>query len=254
MIQSSNPTLSSEVFRSQHAGANSAVMTVEGAVNKCILAIILTLASAFVVWTWPPIAEFIMATVSSGGFMRLLVFLIAPLAICLTITFKPQLSPVLTPVYAVMEGAILAGITFFFEAMYPGIAFQAVMLTFLTLFAMLLAYKSGVIRATPLFKKVLYCSIGGIFLFYMFHMIAGLFGFHMTFLQEPSPLSIGFSIVVVAVASFSLILDFDFIERAGNSGSAPKYMEWYAAFGLLVTLVWLYVEILRLLALLQDRR
>ncbi len=139
--------------------------------------------------------------------------------------------------------------------MYPGLVIQAVSLTFATLFALLMAYKAGYIKATPTFKRGVVAATGGIVLFYLASMVLSVFGFNAltTFYTSNSLLSIGFSVLVVGVAALNLVLDFDLIENAARQGNAPKYMEWYGAFGLLVTLVWLYLEILRLLAKFQSR-
>ena len=135
---------------------------------------------------------------------------------------------------------------------YPGIVIQAVLGTFGTLFALLMAYRSGMIRATENFKLGVAAATGGIFLVYMLSMVLGFFGINIPFIHDSGPIGIGVSLFVVVVASLNLVLDFDFIEN-GESMGAPKYMEWYAAFGLLVTLIWLYIELLRLLAKLRDR-
>ena len=140
-----------------------------------------------------------------------------------------------------------------FEMRYPGIVLQAVMLTVAVLVALLLAYSSGYIKATENFKLGVVAATGGIMILYLASFILGFFGIQMNFMHDSSPLSIGISIVVVIIAALNLVLDFDFIENGAEMG-APKYMEWYAAFGLMVTLIWLYIEILRLLAKLQDRK
>jgi uncharacterized YccA/Bax inhibitor family protein len=167
----------------------------------------------------------------------------------LIMMFKKSLSPYLAPVYAAAEGVVLGALSMFFEYMYPGIVMQAVGITLGIFALMLAAYKFGVLRATPMFTKILYFAIAGIGLFYLIMMVMNLFGAHglSSFYAGSSPLSIGLSVVIAGVAAFSLIMDFTFIEEASNAG-APKYMEWYAGVGLLATLIWLYIEILRLLS------
>jgi uncharacterized YccA/Bax inhibitor family protein len=147
----------------------------------------------------------------------------------------------------------LGGISLGFEARYPGLVSQAVFLTFGTLGALLLAYRSGLVRATENFKLGIVAATGGIFLVYLIGMVMSFFGRSIPFIHDATPIGIGFSLVVVTIAALNLVLDFDFIEQGAERG-APKYLEWYGAFGLLVTLVWLYLEMLRLLAKLQDRR
>ena len=171
----------------------------------------------------------------------------------LVTTFKKEWSAVTAPIYAVLEGLALGGLSAIFELRYPGIVVQAVALTFATLFCLLGAYKSGMIKATENFKLGVVAATGAIALVYLASWILSFFHVPMTFMTDSSPLSIGISVVIVIVAALNLVLDFDFIEQGATYG-APKYMEWYAGFGLLVTLVWLYMEILRLLAKLRERR
>jgi uncharacterized YccA/Bax inhibitor family protein len=159
---------------------------------------------------------------------------------------------VTAPVYAVLEGLFLGGISAFYEAQFQGIVIQAVGLTFGTLAALLLAYKSGMIRATENFKLGVAAATGGIMLVYLVSLGMSFFGMRMPYLHESGPLGIGISVFIVVIAALNLVLDFDFIEQGAAQG-APKYMEWYAAFGLLVTLIWLYLEILRLLSKLRSR-
>jgi uncharacterized YccA/Bax inhibitor family protein len=221
-------------------------MTLSGAVNRTILLLVLLVFSAS--WTWrifyaqgpQAITGWIWAGVLGG------------LGVAVLTVFKPAWSPALAPAYAVVEGLAIGGISAFFEARFPGIVIQAVILTFGTLFALLLAYRSGLIRATENFKLGVISATGAIFFVYMIAFFGrALFGWRMPFIHESSPIGIAFSVFVVIIAALNLVLDFDFIEK--GDGKAPKYMEWYAAFGLLVTLVWLYLEILRLLAKTRRR-
>ena len=166
--------------------------------------------------------------------------------------FKKTWAPFTVPVYALLEGLFLGGISRFFEDRFPGIASQAIILTLGILGALLLAYKSKLIKPTENFKLGIAAATGGIFLIYMINIIMGFFGSSIPMIHESGMIGIGFSVFVVIIASLNLVLDFDFIEQGVEQG-APKYMEWYGAFGLLVTLIWLYLEILRLLAKLQSR-
>jgi uncharacterized YccA/Bax inhibitor family protein len=169
--------------------------------------------------------------------------------------FKKTWAPYTVSVYALLKGLALGGVSRIFEMQYPGIASQAIFLTFGILSALLLAYKTGVIKPTENFKLGVFAATGGIFIMYIISFFMSFFGSGMSIMNpnNASMLSIGFSLFVVVIASLNLVLDFDFIEEGAEKG-APKYMEWYGAFGLLVTLIWLYLEILRLLAKLYSRR
>ena len=161
--------------------------------------------------------------------------------------FKKEWSPVTAPIYALLEGLVLGGLSAFLDLRYPGIAMQAVGLTFGTLFVLLLAYRSGLIPVTQKLRMGIIAATGGIALLYLMEMLLGIFGIHFAAINGSGFIGIGFSLFVVAIAALNLVLDFDFIERGVQAG-APKYMEWYGAFGIIVTLVWLYLEILRLLS------
>lgn len=173
--------------------------------------------------------------------------------ICAMVTvFKKEWSPVTAPLYALLEGLVLGGLSAVFDLRYPGIAIQAVGLTFGTLFVLLLAYSSRLIKVTRKFQLGVIAATGGIMVFYLMQMLLGFFGVRFLAVNGSGAIGIGFSLLVVAIAALNLVLDFDFIERGVNYG-APKYMEWYGAFGIMVTLVWLYLEILRLLSKMRDR-
>jgi len=243
MMRTANPALNDRVFRTAPAAASSGgVMTLEGTVNKSILAVGITAAAAWWSFSNPQMAAFALPGAIVG--------FIVGLVLC----FAKTWAPILTPVYAVAQGLFLGALSLMFETKYPGIVFQAIALTFGTLFALLMAYKSKLIPVTQNFKLGLVAATGGIAVMYLIAMVMSLFGSPVSFLNSASPLSIGISFVVVIVAALNLVLDFDFIEEGARSGNLPKYMEWYGAFGLLVTLVWLYVEILRLLSKLNERR
>lgn len=242
MMRTSNPALNSDAFFAMRSYAQSGdVMTLDGTINKSLLAILITMASAYATWFNPGFAPFMLPAVI-GGFV-----------VSLVIIFKKNLAPILTPVYAVCEGCILGTLSMLIETRYPGVAVQAVSLTFGTLVALLLAYRSGLVKASDKLRLGIVAATGAIALVYLVNLLLSLFGHPMGFLYGTSNISIGFSLVVVVVAALNLVLDFDFIEKAARSGSVPKYMEWYGAFGLLVTLVWLYIEFLKLLTKLRDR-
>ena len=215
-------------------------MTLEGAVNKTAIGLFLIMTAAYFTWTNP--SPPIMIGGAIGGFVMALITI-----------FKKTWAPFTVPIYAILEGLFLGGISRFFEDRFPGIASQAIILTLGILGALLLAYKSKLIKPTENFKLGIAAATGGIFLIYMINIIMGFFGSGIPMIHESGMIGIGFSVFVVIIASLNLVLDFDFIEQGVEQG-APKYMEWYGAFGLLVTLIWLYLEILRLLAKLQSRR
>ncbi len=242
MMRTANPALNANVFRNAAAVQSDSVMTLEGTVNKTAMSVVLTIIAAYWGWTSPAVLSFYIPII------------IGTFVIAIALYFKQTWAPVLTPVYALAEGAMLGAISALFETRYPGIVVQAVGLTFGTLFSLLMAYKTGWIKATENFKLGVFAATGAIGLFYLGSMLLSLFGVGTNFLASSSLLSIGISAVVVVVAALNLVLDFDFIEQASANGRTPKYMEWYAAFGLLVTLVWLYLEILRMLAKIADNR
>jgi len=245
MMRTSNPTLSPSTF-GQPLAAGEQRMTIQGAVNKtALLLAIVTLTAAFS-WNWlaqnPAMAKPLVLGGAIGGFVMALIT-----------TFKKDWSAMTAPIYALLQGLFIGAISAIFEAQFDGIVLQAAMLTFGTLFALLAAYRSGWIRATEKFKLGVVAATGGIALMYLVTWVLGFFNVNVSFLTGSGPLSIGISVIVVIVAALNLVLDFDMIEQGAQVG-APKYLEWYAGFSLLVTLVWLYLEILRLLAKLNSRR
>jgi uncharacterized YccA/Bax inhibitor family protein len=247
MLRSGNPTLREDIFTSR-AGTTNDVMTIQGTVNKSLILLVLLVFSAG--YTWHEGAS------SDENLMRVME-LVTPLVIgtfviALITVFKKQWSPFLAPIYAIAEGLVLGAISLVMELKYPGIVVQAVGLTACTFFSLLIAYKSRMIKATENFKLGLAAATGGVFLIYLLGFILGFFGIRIPYIHESGLIGIGFSAVVVVIAALNLVMDFDFIESGAEQG-APKYMEWYGAFGLLVTLVWLYLEILRLLAKLRER-
>ena len=244
MFRSGNPALRADTFQTGVGELGGGAMTLDGAVNKTGISLVILIACAALQWNqvFGELAPLVMLAGVFGG-----------LVLALVTTFKKEWAPVTTPLYAALEGLLLGGISLTFEARYPGIVMNAVGLTFGTLAAMLLAYRTGLVRATENFKLGVFAATGAIGLLYLVSIVLGLFGVHMAFLHQGTPIGILFSLAVVVIAALNLVLDFDFIEKGAAMG-APKYMEWYAAFGLLVTLIWLYLEMLRLLAKLQDRR
>jgi len=220
-------------------------MSLNGTVNKTALLLVVTLAGAMFSWS-----QF-SAAMAAGNPAAVMPYVwggaIGGFVVALATIFRKEWSPFTAPLYAALEGLFLGAASAMFELRYPGIVIQAVGLTFGTLAALLLAYRSGLIKATENFKLGVVAATGGIALLYLVQIGLQFFGFKgMGFIHEGSTIGILFSVGVVIVAALNLVLDFDFIEQGVERG-APKYMEWYAAFGLLVTLVWLYLEILRLL-------
>jgi uncharacterized YccA/Bax inhibitor family protein len=249
MMRTANPALSDKVFQGPLTGTNK--MTIQGAVNKSFLLISLVIAAAYFSWQSAYPSGWSTESVPQIPPWYLPVILVAFL-VALVIIFKKTTAPYLAPVYAILEGAALGALSAIFEARYPGIVLQAVLCTLGTLMALLLAYKSNLIRATENFKLGVVAATGGIALVYLIDMVLRFFGTNVPFIHENGPIGIGVSVIITIVAALNLVLDFDFIEKGAEQG-APKYMEWYSAFGLLVTLIWLYLEFLRLLSKSRSR-
>ncbi len=245
MLRTSNPILSKDIFTRVQSDGVSHEMTVQGAITKTAMLFLCVLVTASWAWSYEgPMATTMGWMVGSS----LLGFVLA-----IVTSFKPTWSPVLAPAYALCQGVAIGFISSMFERSYPGLVIQAVLLTFCVLGTMIVLYKANIVRATDRFRRVMTIGMGAIFLVYLLSMILGFFGISIPLIHSSGPMGILFSLVVIGFASFSLILDFDFIEQGANYG-APKYMEWYVAFGLIVTLIWVYLEILRLLAKLSNRR
>ncbi len=227
----------------------SGTMTFGGTLNKFGFLFLMVMATAFYIWNEANVGNSIQVYMMGG--------MVGGLIVAIVLMFKPQLAQYLAPAYALLEGLVIGGISSIyndaFSAVAPGIVTQAVILTFGTAIAMYLLYTFRIIRVTERFRSIMFAAIGGIALFYLITFVLSLFGVNVTGLHNGSMLSIGISIAITAIAALSLLLDFDRIEQ-GSAMGAPKYMEWYCAFGLLVTLVWLYIEILRLLGNLYGRR
>ncbi|MGB6431364.1 MAG: Bax inhibitor-1/YccA family protein [Candidatus Acidiferrales bacterium] len=246
LFKTSNPALNANTFQGPVAEAGQA-MTLQGTVNKTGLLLLCVVGTA--AWTWglahSATPQAVLPWMIGGA--------IAGLIFALVTVFKKRWSPITAPIYALCEGLLLGGISALLEQQYPGIAIQAMGLTFGVTAVMLVLYTSRVLRATPKFTMGVIAATGGIFLLYMVDIAMGFFGHHIALLNSSGPWGIGLSVVIVIIAALNLILDFGFVET-GVQASAPKYMEWYGAFGIMVTLVWMYVEILNLLAQLRNRR
>lgn len=242
-----NPVLNSKTFTRAGAYPAAEPMTVEGAVNRTGLLLLLCLAGA--TYTWIHTYQ---AVDPSAGYTAGLVGMIAGFVAALATAWRPHWAPITAPLYALLEGLALGFISAVFATEYKGLVTEAVALTFVTLGVMLLAYRSGLVRATPRFRKIVIGATAAVFVFYLATIALSFFHVAMPLVYSSTPLGIGFSLVVVAIAAFNLVLDFDLIERGAAEG-APKFYEWYGAFALLVTIVWVYLEMLRLLAKLSRR-
>ncbi len=246
MIKSSNPALGEKTFQNlQPALAAEGRMTINGTINKTLILLVLALVPA--AWVWDKFYKG--GAEAVGGWI--MIALIAGLVVAMATIFKKTWAPFTAPLYAVIEGVVIGGISAIAEAQFQGIVFQAAALTFGTLLALLVAYRTRVIKVTERFRLGVVAATGGIFVVYLISIVLGFFGINVPFIHSGGTIGILFSLFVVVIAALNLVLDFDFIER-GSAEGAPKYMEWYGAFGLLVTLVWLYLEFLRLLSKLRD--
>ncbi|MCA9405110.1 MAG: Bax inhibitor-1/YccA family protein [Candidatus Omnitrophica bacterium] len=257
MFRSSNPAFNPRSYEKTRTFGLGETMTIQGTVNKTMISLFLLVVSA--AWTWSQLLQpaasaypGAQAQVSSNIGPIFMGALVGSIAAWLVTAFKKEWSAYSVPVYSVFEGILIGTISSIFERSYPGIVVQSVALTFGVLFCMLLAYRTGFVTVTQKFRMGVTAALGAIFLIYMVNIVMRLFGGGAGFLYSSSPLGIGFSLIVVGVAALTLVLDFDFIEHAARAG-VPKYMEWYSVFGLLVSLVWLYLELLRLLSLIANR-
>ncbi len=257
MIRSGNPALKESTFLDLGSGAvvsrDAGAMTLNGTVNKTGILLLLAVLTAAFAWNQsvavgadglPAIAPGVVGYMLGGA--------IGGFVLALITVFKKTWAPVTAPLYALVEGFFLGSISAMYELRFDGIVFQAVLLTFGTLFALLRAYRSGLITATENFNLGVVAATGGIALVYLATIVLGFFNINIPLIHESGIVGIGFSLFVIVIAALNLVLDFDFIENGVEQG-APKYMEWYGAFGLMVTLVWLYIEFLRLLSKLNSR-
>lgn len=243
--RSGNPTFNA-FARTPRVGFGVEGMTVQGTVNKSFLLLVVLMACAL--WPWSQATAGNLQAV--GG--EMMIGLFGGLILALIVSFKPTTAPYLSVPYAALEGLVLGGISAEFNLRYPGIAIEAVAATFSVTVVMLVLYRTRVIRVTDRFRHMVVGATLGIMLLYAATWILGFFHVAVPFINAATPLGIGFSVLVVGIAAFNLALDFDMIER-GAEGGAPKYMEWFGAFALMVTLVWMYLEILRLLAKIQRQ-
>jgi len=259
MMRTANPALNANVFSQAGSPSMGGTMTLQGTINKTFVLLALLVLTAS--WVWgkavqpTPILDGAQATTQGtppAVFGLMMLGLFGGFVVAMVTIFKKEWAGITAPVYALLEGLFIGGISAIFEMSYPGIVIQAVALTFGTLFCLLAAYKSGLIKVTENFKLGIVAATGAIGMIYLVSFIMGFFGASIPMIHSSGPLGIGFSLFVVTIAALNLVLDFDFIERGSEMG-APKYMEWYASFGLIVTLVWLYIEILRLLSKLRRR-
>jgi uncharacterized YccA/Bax inhibitor family protein len=246
-MATANPAMNEAVYRRAGLATTPAqAMTVQGTALKTAALLVILAVTAAYAWAQAVAGP---TTLTYG---LLIAGSVGGLVTALVTVFVPKVSPFTAPVYAALEGLVLGAISAVFEAAYPGVVFQAVGLSVGVLAVMLLVYGTGLIRATAKFKIGVVAATGAVCLVYLADVVASFFGTRLPFIHETGPVGIGFSLVVVVIAALNLILDFDFIEQ-GVRRQAPKYMEWYGGFSLLVTLVWMYLEILRLLAKLRSR-
>jgi len=245
-MKSSNPALGDKTFERYQPGIQTAgAMTINGTINKTLILLALVIIPA--VWVWDMFYESGVEGIGLwmyGGLFGGLIFAFITI-------FKKTWAPFTAPIYAILEGLLIGGLSAVVEAQFSGIVFQAVALTFGTLFAMLVTYRIGLIKVTEKFKMGVVAATGAIFVVYMLSFVLGFFSVNVPFIHSGGTIGILFSLFVVVIAALNLVLDFDFIEKGAEHG-APKYMEWYGAFGLIVTLVWLYIEFLRLLSKLRQ--
>lgn len=244
-MRSGNPLLRDNLF--VRSGTSEQPMTLSGTINKTALLLAMTLITA--VWMWQ---RFMQLQDTAPLMPWLMGGVIGGLVFALITCFARRTAWITAPLYALCEGLFIGGISAIYELRYPGLVMQAVSLTFATLACMLVAYRTGLVRVTERFRSGLVAATGAIALLYLVNMVMGMFGHPLAFLNASTPLGIGVSLVITGVAAFNLVLDFDFI-ASGVARQAPRHMEWYAAFGVLATLIWLYIEMLRLLAKLRDR-
>lgn len=238
MIKSGNPVLSDKRLKVESLSTD-ATMTAKGAVQKTLALLAIVILTGSLSWSYtasnPSMAQIFTIGGAIAGFITALV-----------IIFKQTTAPVLSPIYAVFQGLFLGSISMLYEDLYDGIVLQAILITLCILLVMLSLYQYKIIKVTEKFRMGLFAATGGVFLVYMLSFVLGFFGVQIPYIHGSGWMGIGFSVVVVIIAALNLVLDFDFFDK-GEEKQLPQYMEWYGAFGLMVTLIWLYLEILRLL-------
>src|SRR5437879_525915 len=245
LMRTSNPALNAKTFADLRREPTAPAMTVEGTVNRTAFLLLLVVVPA--AWVWAQVRAALQPSVAGPWIM---VGAIGGLVVALVTIFKKEWAPVTAPIYAALEGLAIGGLSAVLESQYHGIVLQAVGLTFGVMLCMLVAYRTGLIKVTDRFRTVVVAATGAIALMYLVTLVLAFFGVMVPFIHETGTAAIVVSLVIIAVAALNLALDFDFIEQAVGVG-APKYVEWYAAFGLMVTMIWLYLEILRLLSKLR---
>jgi uncharacterized YccA/Bax inhibitor family protein len=262
----SNPVLSEKTFRTAGAGNGSSwgapdptarmgssitrtdAMTTQGTVVATGILFTILVAASVIGWNMVPTeAGEVVGFPPFVGFFGIL-----GMAIAFGLSFRPQWARFVAPVYAVLQGLLVGSISRVYEAAYSGVVLQAIGATVAVFAVMLTLHATGILRVTPKFRKIIMGATMGIALLYLVSWVITLFGASMPIINDASPMGIGFSVLVAGLAAFNLSVDFDLVER-GVKGGAPKYMEWYAGFALLVTIIWLYIELLRLLGKVQRR-
>ncbi|WP_435009698.1 Bax inhibitor-1/YccA family protein [Tundrisphaera lichenicola] len=245
-MQTNNPAFSENFARNfDYAGGRSSTMTVQGTSLKAMVLLAIVMATA--TYSWVKTEEGTL----TGGF--LMGSAIGGFVFALITMFKPTLAPWTAPVYSALQGIFLGAISRLAEQRFPGIAIQAVGLTGGVTFLMLFLYVTGIIKVTGQLVSAIVAATGAIALLYLATIVLSMFHIQIPFIFEAGPIGIGFSLFVVGLAAFNLLLDFDFIDRGSQAGLS-KSMEWYGAFALMVTLIWLYLEVLRLLQKVNSRR
>ncbi len=245
-MKSGNPTLKESTFDNvAFTGDSNDVMTIDGTVNKTVILLTLIIASSAFSWwalyNMPAIVFPLMIGGAIGG-----------LIVAIVLAFKKTLAPTLAPIYAVLEGLFLGSVSAIYEGRFNGIVLSAIILTLGIFVSLLAVYKMRIIKVTENFKLMVVAATMGIAVFYLVAFVLSMFHIQVALIHSNGTMGIVFSLIVIAIAAMNLVLDFDFIEK-GAEQRVPKYMEWYGAFGLMVTLVWLYLEILRLLSKLRSR-
>ena len=244
-MKSSNPIFRDSVLENAYA-LTERPMTVAGTMNKLLLLSLIMIVGAAAVFYqfYMQHYDYVHILMIAGAIVGIICAFI--------IAFKQKTTPYLAPVYAFAQGAVISGLSCIFEASFPGIVMQAISITFLTVFSMGLLFKSGIIKATEQFRSILFTATMAVVIFYLISFVLTLFSVNVPYFTSSSPISITINVVIACIAALNLIIDFDFIEK-GVRTPLPSFFEWYGAFGLLVTILWLYVEVLRLLARLRDR-
>jgi uncharacterized YccA/Bax inhibitor family protein len=255
IARTSNPIFGKRTYENAWANSTSTeTMTLNGAINKTALAVLFVFAAAFYTWQqYFKVFDPANPALASGAVMKyLLIGGIGGFIVALVATFTPKWSGFTTPIYAILEGMFLGALSAMFEAQFPGLVIRAVALTFAVFLSMLFIYRQRIIRVTSGFRRGMMAALMGLMMVYLVSWIAGMFGANVSYLHGGGSFGLIFSVIVTGISAFSLMLDFDFIEQ-NAANRAPKYMEWYSVFGLMVSLIWLYINLLRLLSIFANR-